>query len=329
MPLPLLVPVAFGVAGLWGAAKGGKGFWNMSEAKDINAEAERLLKEHHDKINELKETSSSLLEECGEKKLATITKDFDRFLSVYKKLQDIKVSDFNVEDLTALPSTEAEIAEFAAEFSRIVESGKGLVAGSLGGSMAAFGAYSGTTLLASASTGTAISSLSGAAASNATLAWLGGGSLASGGMGMAGGTAVLGVVAAGPALAVMGFMVGAKGEKSLNDALTNLESAKTAAKELEGAEIKLKHLIEVSELAITTLSKIRAKFRRSTKRLEKIIEEKGGSVEGYNESEKDTVFTTFKLAQLAKVLVDQPLLSEEGEVIEGAKANLKMLKETM
>jgi hypothetical protein len=329
MPLPLLVPVVFGVAGLWGAAKGGKGFWNMSEAKDINAEAERLLKEHHDKINELKETSSSLLEEYGEKKLATITKDFDRFLSVYKKLQDIKVSDFNVEDLTALPSTEAEIAEFAAEFSRIVESGKGLVAGSLGGSMAAFGAYSGTTLLASASTGTAISSLSGAAASNATLAWLGGGSLASGGMGMAGGTAVLGVVAAGPALAVMGFMVGAKGEKSLNDALTNLESAKTAAKELEGAEIKLKHLIEVSELAITTLSKIRAKFRRSTKRLEKIIEEKGGSVEGYNESEKDTVFTTFKLAQLAKVLVDQPLLSEEGEVIDGAKANLKMLKETM
>ena len=43
-----------------------------------------------------------------------------------------------------------------------------------------------------ASTGTSIASLSGAAATNATLAFFGGGSLAAGGLGMAGGTAVLG-----------------------------------------------------------------------------------------------------------------------------------------
>ena len=42
-----------------------------------------------------------------------------------------------------------------------------------------------------ASTGTAISSLSGIAASNATLAWLGGGSIAAGGFGMTGGLVVL------------------------------------------------------------------------------------------------------------------------------------------
>ena len=45
-----------------------------------------------------------------------------------------------------------------------------------------------------AGTGTAISSLSGAAATNATLAWLGGGTLASGGGGMAAGAFVLGGV---------------------------------------------------------------------------------------------------------------------------------------
>ncbi len=45
----------------------------------------------------------------------------------------------------------------------------------------------------------AISSLSGAAAANATLAWLGGGSLAAGGGGMAAGSAVLTLVAAAPA----------------------------------------------------------------------------------------------------------------------------------
>ena len=47
-----------------------------------------------------------------------------------------------------------------------------------------------------ASTGTAISALSGAAANSAALAWLGGGALAAGGGGMSAGTAFLGL--AGP-----------------------------------------------------------------------------------------------------------------------------------
>ena len=44
----------------------------------------------------------------------------------------------------------------------------------------------------SASTGAAISGLTGVAATNATLAWLGGGALSAGGFGVAGGMAVLG-----------------------------------------------------------------------------------------------------------------------------------------
>lgn len=52
------------------------------------------------------------------------------------------------------------------------------------------------TTFGTASTGTAISALSGAAASNAALAWLGGGALAAGGGGMAAGNALLAL--AGP-----------------------------------------------------------------------------------------------------------------------------------
>jgi hypothetical protein len=50
---------------------------------------------------------------------------------------------------------------------------------------AAFGAWSGAMAFGAASTGTAISALSGIAATNATLAFLGGGSLAAGGLGIA------------------------------------------------------------------------------------------------------------------------------------------------
>ena len=63
-----------------------------------------------------------------------------------------------------------------------------------------------------ASTGTVISTLSGAAATNAALAWLGGGALAAGGGGMAAGEAFLalagpvGWAIAGVALLVSGLM---------------------------------------------------------------------------------------------------------------------------
>ena len=74
------------------------------------------------------------------------------------------------------------------------------------GTAAFSGAVGLMTLLGSASTGTALSSLSGAAYWNAVLAAFGGGSLASGGLGMAGGTIVLGGLAAVPAF-VSGYFI--------------------------------------------------------------------------------------------------------------------------
>lgn len=64
--------------------------------------------------------------------------------------------------------------------------------------------------LGTASTGTAISTLSGVVATKATLAWLGGGALATGGLGVAGGAVVLGVIGVG----------GAYGAKKLYDKVT-------------------------------------------------------------------------------------------------------------
>lgn len=70
--------------------------------------------------------------------------------------------------------------------------------GGLVGGTTALGVWGLVSLIGTASTGTAISSLSGVAATNATLAWFGGGSLATGGAGMAGGFLVLGGIVAAP-----------------------------------------------------------------------------------------------------------------------------------
>ncbi len=70
--------------------------------------------------------------------------------------------------------------------------------------LAAYSAYTGVGMLASTACGVAIAELSGVAATNATLAWLGGGALSVGGFGMVGGMVVLGGLVAGPALAIFG-----------------------------------------------------------------------------------------------------------------------------
>lgn len=71
-------------------------------------------------------------------------------------------------------------------------------AGAAVGTAAAYGTYVAVASVGAASTGAAISGLSGVAATNATLATLGGGTLAAGGAGVAGGTMVLASLAAGP-----------------------------------------------------------------------------------------------------------------------------------
>lgn len=76
------------------------------------------------------------------------------------------------------------------------------VAGGVGaGSAVAIGSWSLVSVAGTASTGTAIGSLTGAAATHATLAWFGGGALAAGGAGMAGGVAMLGGIALLPVMA--------------------------------------------------------------------------------------------------------------------------------
>lgn len=87
-----------------------------------------------------------------------------------------------------------QMSRFHSSYSSALSAGFG---GVLGGT-AAVGAWGLVSIIGSASTGTAIATLSGAAATNATLAWFGGGALAAGGAGMSGGMMVLGGIVAAP-----------------------------------------------------------------------------------------------------------------------------------
>lgn len=105
--------------------------------------------------------------------------------------EEIKANKKEFKEAIEYANEELEAAKKSA-----ASSGAGIAAGTAVASMAPSAAMWIATTFGTASTGTAISTLSGAAATNAALAWLGGGAAAAGGGGMAAGNALLAL--AGP-----------------------------------------------------------------------------------------------------------------------------------
>lgn len=120
-----------------------------------------------------------------------------------------------------LDGIDVDIAQIP-EFEGVLTFDSRWMSGAVGAVATGAGAYVGLPALAgavgTASTGATISGLSGAAAQSATMAWLGGGSIAAGGGGVALGATALNFVTIGPALLVSGLVFNGQGEKSLTRA---------------------------------------------------------------------------------------------------------------
>ncbi|NLS14839.1 hypothetical protein HGP28_18430 [Vibrio sp. SM6] len=132
------------------------------------------------------------IERSTNETLSSIGADLSRLKTSLKPVEKILKSKSTVRSVQT--QTLSQFKRFNSGFNTSLNVGFG---GLVGGTTA-LGAWGLVSLIGSASTGTAISSLSGVAATNATLAWFGGGSLATGGAGMAGGFWVLGGILVAP-----------------------------------------------------------------------------------------------------------------------------------
>ena len=254
MPIPFLIGGAAVALGATGLVKCAKALSDMSDAEDIGSRAERKHRNKLKEVDEARQNTNNELARLGKLKIDIFSNQIKHVVDVVEKSK-AKLQGFN----------EAVIVEQIPQLANIVtnslELEKGLASGLASGVLVGMGAYGSVGMLATASTGTAISTLSGAAATNATLAWLGGGSLAAGGFGMAGGTLVLGGIVTAPALAVMGFMAASKAEEALTEAtkysanidlkvakldtvITVLEGINKSAKELQYALLKAVMIFE-------------------------------------------------------------------------------------
>lgn len=206
-------------------ASGINAYQNRKEAKSIKSNAEWKYQEACDQLENRRKDLNDCIQQFGKQRCEALKSTVGVFLGYLKEIeQKYKLKEFEIDlgcDITHEYVQELTDIEMNASTALKTATASATAAAiALGGVPTLV--TSSVTALATASTGTAISTLSGAAQMNAVLAWLGGGSLASGGGGVALGTAVLsGItygVTGGVALVTAGLIASKYYEKKLTEA---------------------------------------------------------------------------------------------------------------
>lgn len=239
MPIPFLLAAGAAVAGATGVVKGAKSIKNNKNAKEILEETQFKYQRTESKLEKQREITNNELEELGQIKLKVWANDMNDFLNIFSMYKNVNFEhDLEFDDAIKNNISNSEfLNNIKIASMNAVEITQAGVASLGSGALAGVASYGGAMMFAHASTGTAIATLSGVAAKNATLAWFGGGAIKAGGLGMAGGSMVLGGIVAGPVLAVAGFIMEAKSEE-------NLAKAKKAVAEAEQAIEKMNIMID-------------------------------------------------------------------------------------
>ena len=313
MPLPLLfigIAAASGMLGIGGTVKAG---FDAKNAKRINKSANKLVQESTAYLNAQRLACGNSLTQLGAEKMSVLNGTISDFLNVFTQIKNVHIDEQEFIELRSMANFAGSVAG-------------GAVAGTAGGALAAFGAYSAAQALAFASTGTAISALSGAAATNATLAFFGGGSLAAGGLGIAGGTLVLGGLVAGPVLLVMGLVAGKAAKKEIEKAYTNRAEAVQIAAQLNTASLQCETIRRRTYVFYNLLARLDSHFMPLIYKMSDIVNTEGNDYSCYSAESKKAVASCASVAVSIKSVLDTPLLTDDGlltDASEGTATNIE------
>ena len=257
MALPFIILGVAAGAAAFGGKKAYDGYQKKSEAEDILEKAKERYEEHKEKFEQAEAQTSSKLTTLGNKELE-IGKDFSEFDRIAAELLARLEKEGNKDLKLSVPQHNINkiqnLAISATEYLSTV------VAAGVSGAAAGFAVYSGVMAFAAASTGTPIAALSGAAAYNATMAAIGGGSLAAGGMGMAGGAMVLGTAVAAPLIAIAGWAYDRHATKALENAHQCACKVERAVKKMNLAREHFAKVNQYVDEILAALNRMHAVF---------------------------------------------------------------------
>jgi hypothetical protein len=312
MPLPFILAGAAILAGSYGVKKGIDAKSDYDAAKRWNEKAQDLFNDAQSELETKRELAQQAMQSLGTLKFEIYDHALIPFIDVFSQIKDINFRDAKLTDASHLPRVSKDeldaIKHATLEMKEVVTGG---ITALGSGGLAGLAAYGGVGLLGTASTGTAIGTLSGAAATNATLAWLGGGSLAAGGYGMAGGMMVLGGIVAGPVLAVGGMMLASKAEAAKEDAWANYDKAELAAEQMKSAGVVTDGItarfIEIENV----LGELYQRFIPMLNSLQLLVNE-NSHYPSWSQADQKGLFVTAATAKALKNLLEAPIMNDDG-----------------
>lgn len=325
--MPLFIPFLFGGAALassaWGLKTGANGVSNLKKARERGKAAEERHRHAAERLEAAGRGTNRRAGRYAKFQAQVLTSTVRRFLDFLEQLKR-KGKLREVEALAEISLTPQLLEQSRAsvmEAESFLKAGASAVAAGVAASQ---GAVALAGLVGVASTGTAIGSLSGAAATNAMFAWFGGGSLAAGGFGIAGGTLVLGGITAAPALAFAGFALASQGERALTQAEQFSAKVDKAVAELE---TRRKFLGKVNRRIKELESLLSALDARARMALDELHAE---TFEVIREQDLRRFQTAYQLMVALGEVLRTPVLDAQGaldETFPGMKARFVKLTE--
>lgn len=310
-------------------------FSNAAEAKRLNSEAIKIVESSIETTNYCRNETERCLRSLGRTKVGIMTCAMSKFVECFSLIKHIELSEVdNSEAMADFDPTIGKLQELHQAVLDISTVSISVAAASAGGALAAYAATGAVSTFAVASTGTAISTLSGAAATNAMLAFLGGGSLAAGGGGVFLGTLVLGGIVAVPAVFFAATILHYKSKSALNQAKNNHDIACAFRHESVLLRSKMHGINTMAAEFNGLLISLGAIFEEAIGAMESIVESNEADWCKFNAKQKTSVFLTFQLAQLIKLIIDTSIIASHGgpssmasETLQRSKAELYKVRQ--
>ena len=333
MPIPFLIAGAAAIAGATGVVKGAQAVHNNAEAKELLDNASKLCSSAKDRFEQQKNKTSSGLNKLGTIKIDAWSSDMETFVREFSYFKNVQMDEqLNLTSALQFVGNEAPDHQLINMQSAALTAKEILKIGAVSvgaGAVVGIALYGGAMLFGKASTGVAISALSGAAAKNATLAWFGGGAIKAGGLGMVGGKILLGGIVVAPVLAVAGFVMEAKSKEKLANARMIYAEAKESAAKIDTMTSYMKGIYDVSSDYGDFIRRFGKRFHPFIKELHSIRDryevDDSGKIDfnSLSESEQKTLHLSWLMAQIYYQLLSSPILTENGEITQEAKPALK------
>lgn len=237
---------------------------HKEEIERLTSEAKSMYDKALNKFESQKRATTGELEKLGKIKIESWSKGMNRFVLAFDSFANVSMeekinSNMSFTGSSVAPSTMlVNIQNASLTAGEIMKAGFAAVGT---GALVGIASYGGAMMFGKASTGTAIAALSGAAKTNATLAWFGGGSKAIGGLGITGGKLIIAGIVAIPILAVGGIIACVKGKERLAEAKKIHVEAEDASEKLNIMTTEMRGIACMSANYSKFIKEFEKKFR--------------------------------------------------------------------